>query len=974
MALRYVSAFALLCAVLFEVSMACPRHAYILLDPSVVDMGREGPNLLEDVLGWPGGVTAVESVADMVALLRTSAVREATIIVPEQERGALLFALSTQDVSNFTERVLEGLHLIVACNIRGTNELLINAITPWSMREVGCPDGPVNRTLHGGGFASGPGALYDADAVECADVSSLPEEVDGLYAIANDAYAWTAPLGKGRVTYLGFDWFDFQANAWPALLEASLGWCFGSLQVSPPYDSPFGGALLTLNVTGSSLANANDSLACIFYMTGLQHVVPATVLGDSTAQCVSPPVGHIGRATLGLSRDAGNSSVLNTSFYFVDNLPPEIAVKIGEAELENAPVLLDADIENGEIINVTWTLQASHNSGLDLLAAVYRDGEIESFFVLIEDAPNTGVLAVRSSELIAALDVFENDIAVTFQLVLIPSQNSDERRRLVSLPTTGVQDIVAPAIQMAKQSFFNKVSLVAQSVVDRGIQRITQAARSGLSFIARKGRELSRAAWRSAWSSFLQWDFSNLPSVPCNSLVAGQSPDWEVDPHCPSADKCPYHPGSDICYRQARPGPDGDGHQVCYLGAADNFEINTDPAGAGTADRVSVNQGGWWRGYWASATHVFWDGMPYVILEKTGDLDLYIQHRPNPSKDDCFEELPQPAAAFGDPHLTTFDGFRYTFNGLGEFWFVRTAENVLSVQARMEKVQARDGVDLPATVLTAVVLKTDTSSAVQIGFADASRARLQVLVNGEVEYFDSVLDMKQFDGGVSVLMSPDQTSARLVANALLQMDITAADGALGIVSRANGALANVSTGLLGVFDGEPSNDLQLPNGTVLPVNVTSRQLHYGYGLHWLVDIQDSLFSYSGRDTFATFQNISFKPPFLDELLGSDVNATEVALCGGEAACIFDLRVTGSVSFAAATTALVQEFNEVVEGIEAVRQATTRTSTSTSSTSSSSSVTSTRDRQSDDASATIKQVSMPACSAMLLGLGRLAFLL
>eukprot|EP00971_Amphidinium_carterae_P295060 5859009-Amphidinium_carterae.1 len=126
-------------------------------------------------------------------------------------------------------------------------------------------------------------------------------------------------------------------------------------------------------------------------------------------------------------------------------------------------------------------------------------------------------------------------------------------------------------------------------------------------------------------------------------------------------------------------------------------------------------------------------------------------------------------------------------------------------------------------------------------------------------------------------MSPDRTSARLVSNGMMQLDITAANGALGIVSRANVALANVSHGLLGVFDGDPANDLQLPNGSVIPLNVSSRRLHYDYGLHWLVPhVSESLFTYTGPKPFESFQNISFEPPFLDEVLGNDssINATE----------------------------------------------------------------------------------------------------
>ena len=42
--------------------------------------------------------------------------------------------------------------------------------------------------------------------------------------------------------------------------------------------------------------------------------------------------------------------------------------------------------------------------------------------------------------------------------------------------------------------------------------------------------------------------------------------------------------------------------------------------------------------------------------------------------------LPIAATTNGEPHIITMDGLAYTFNGLGEFWLVRSAD--FSIQAR----------------------------------------------------------------------------------------------------------------------------------------------------------------------------------------------------------------------------------------------------------------------------------------------------
>ena len=57
---------------------------------------------------------------------------------------------------------------------------------------------------------------------------------------------------------------------------------------------------------------------------------------------------------------------------------------------------------------------------------------------------------------------------------------------------------------------------------------------------------------------------------------------------------------------------------------------------------------------------------------------------------------------FGDPHIRTVDGLDYTFNGLGEYWLLKS--NVVdgfSVQGRTGKAWDKEGNDVGATVFTA---------------------------------------------------------------------------------------------------------------------------------------------------------------------------------------------------------------------------------------------------------------------------------
>lgn len=62
------------------------------------------------------------------------------------------------------------------------------------------------------------------------------------------------------------------------------------------------------------------------------------------------------------------------------------------------------------------------------------------------------------------------------------------------------------------------------------------------------------------------------------------------------------------------------------------------------------------------------------------------------------------AAVFGDPHIHTFDGLEYTFNGRGEFVLVRadTLKHKLDVQGRFELVNPNLIKVSKATMLTSV--------------------------------------------------------------------------------------------------------------------------------------------------------------------------------------------------------------------------------------------------------------------------------
>ena len=72
------------------------------------------------------------------------------------------------------------------------------------------------------------------------------------------------------------------------------------------------------------------------------------------------------------------------------------------------------------------------------------------------------------------------------------------------------------------------------------------------------------------------------------------------------------------------------------------------------------------------------------------------------------------AATNGDPHLVTFDGVSYTFNGKGEYLLLSIPEINLMFQGRMESLIDSNGRQTKATALTALVVKEMGSDIVQV--------------------------------------------------------------------------------------------------------------------------------------------------------------------------------------------------------------------------------------------------------------------
>ena len=179
----------------------------------------------------------------------------------------------------------------------------------------------------------------------------------------------------------------------------------------------------------------------------------------------------------------------------------------------------------------------------------------------------------------------------------------------------------------------------------------------------------------------------------------------------------------------------------------------------------------------------------------------------------------------------TLDGFKYTFNGKGEFTLIETVDNSFTLQGRMVEATDPDGSLVPATVFTAIVGKQDDSDTVQF---ELSRQGVDTLVNGErVEFGD--LPEQDFNN-VTVADRGNNTLSATFSSGV-HLEVTEENQILSvlIVSLPN-SFQGTKLGLMGPFNGNTSDDL-LPRASVgqsepqpLPLNSSLQQIHQLFGI------------------------------------------------------------------------------------------------------------------------------------------------
>ena len=184
---------------------------------------------------------------------------------------------------------------------------------------------------------------------------------------------------------------------------------------------------------------------------------------------------------------------------------------------------------------------------------------------------------------------------------------------------------------------------------------------------------------------------------------------------------------------------------------------------------------------------------------------------------------------YGDPHIVTLDGLKYTFNGKGEYVLIETVENIFTLQGRMVQAEDTDGNAVDATVFSALVAMQSDSDTVQF---ELSRRGIDTLVNGErVEFSD--LDEQPFNNVTVAYRGNNSYSATFSTGAYVEVRLENDIISTVLVSLPT-SFRETTRGLMGSYNGDTSDDLAPRTdsgvGQPISVNATLQEIHEMFGV------------------------------------------------------------------------------------------------------------------------------------------------
>ena len=181
--------------------------------------------------------------------------------------------------------------------------------------------------------------------------------------------------------------------------------------------------------------------------------------------------------------------------------------------------------------------------------------------------------------------------------------------------------------------------------------------------------------------------------------------------------------------------------------------------------------------------------------------------------------------------MVTLDGYKYTFNGKGEYLLIETDDGSFTLQGRMEEANSiNNGTSAQGTVFTALVAKDDDSDTVQFQLLKT----LIPIVDGEEVYFDGI-DVAVLNNLTVRKKGEGSYSAAFTSGASLEVVQEFDSNGKPFISTLLVSLPetfkNRTSGLMGSFNGNQEDNLSpRDGGDPLPLSSNLSTIHWGFGI------------------------------------------------------------------------------------------------------------------------------------------------
>ncbi|XP_071795599.1 uncharacterized protein [Asterias amurensis] len=271
---------------------------------------------------------------------------------------------------------------------------------------------------------------------------------------------------------------------------------------------------------------------------------------------------------------------------------------------------------------------------------------------------------------------------------------------------------------------------------------------------------------------------------------------------------------------------------------------------------------------------------------------------------------------FGDPHIMTLDSVGYTFNGLGEFSMLivddqpTNGQKMFELQIRTKRALNTETQQLTdATYLSGFAAEIVGGERIEIK-ANAAADGLITTVNGEV-IVPTTEGVMIGNLTVTLEENPLKVAANYIENIGFAVGIN--NSFCDITFRIDDEYKTRTKGLMGLWDDDTTNEALRRDGNQQPATgdggVMTEEDYYQFGITWRITEEDSLFYYVDSESFASENDITFTPRFLENLIAEATTAELEAvmkLCKNDKMCQFDYLATKDPVFGEAAMMINSE--------------------------------------------------------------------